>query len=215
MYRKCSYHGFGWRIALYLPMEYGRFSSFHSRPLCRNLYLTVTDAAGCSKVKVCVISQNPALTLVVAAGPLSQQATANAGGGVPAYAYQWNTVPLQYAATATGLASGLTYKVKVTDSKGCTQTAVITMPTTRMEGNSLLQQITLSPNPTDGLVTLKNTGNENLSIEITDATGRIIESFNTGGRANTNIDLINKPAGIYCIHISTTINSCTFKVIKE
>ncbi len=44
--------------------------------------------------------------------------TVTPNGGVPPYTYQWNTVPVQTNATATGLCAG-TYIVSVLDATGC------------------------------------------------------------------------------------------------
>ena len=51
-------------------------------------------------------------------------ASAAGGGGTPGYTYSWT--PSGNAATANGLAAG-TYTVTVTDSRGCTMTANVTL----------------------------------------------------------------------------------------
>ncbi len=53
-------------------------------------------------------------------------ATATASGGTGPYSYSWNSLPVQNTPTATGLSSG-TFTVSVTDSKGCTTTADVTI----------------------------------------------------------------------------------------
>jgi gliding motility-associated-like protein len=51
-------------------------------------------------------------------GESNGTATATATGGTAPYTYEWNTVPVQTDAQATGLAAG-TYTVTVTDANGC------------------------------------------------------------------------------------------------
>jgi len=85
----------------------------------------VTDDNGCTdsddvEVKVLPL---PRLTVTAKVDEDCNQSngsiTVAASGGTPGYSYEWNTVPAQFGATATGLSAG-TYTVTVTDSKGCT-----------------------------------------------------------------------------------------------
>jgi len=55
-------------------------------------------------------------------GGCDGSATATVIGGVPPYYYQWNTVPVQTTATATGLCSGI-YTITVFDSDSIQNTA--------------------------------------------------------------------------------------------
>ena len=54
------------------------------------------------------------------------QATAAATGGTSPYTYSWNTSPIQSATTANTLHAG-GYIVTVTDNKGCTDTAQLSI----------------------------------------------------------------------------------------
>ena len=96
--------------------------------------VTVTDAKGCTDTESVTIMQ-PAAVLTATIGSVvnvsckgnaSGSATASATGGTAAYSYNWNTVPVQNTATATGLLAG-TYIVTVTDDKGCTDTESVTI----------------------------------------------------------------------------------------
>ncbi len=100
--------------------------------------VTVTDSKGCTSTSNVTITQpSAALTASISAltnvncfGQSTGAATASATGGTAPYTYSWNTSPVQTTITATGLAAG-TYTVTVTDNKGCTSTAnvTITQPT--------------------------------------------------------------------------------------
>lgn len=87
--------------------------------LCAGSYtVTVTDIFETTAEITFSITTNPQVTLF--AMPMSATSLlAVAGGGVPPYTFIWNTNPYQTTALATGLTPGNTYKVKATDSKGC------------------------------------------------------------------------------------------------
>jgi hypothetical protein len=78
------------------------------------------------------ITQPTAITLITSQtnvtsfGGSNGTATVTASGGTSPYTYSWNTIPVQTTTTATGL-SASTYQVTVTDSKGCTKTASVTI----------------------------------------------------------------------------------------
>lgn len=85
----------------------------------------VMDSHGCTDSIDTYISQpdsllNVNLTSHVATCKNGKDGSidANTNGGVPPYTYEWNTTPLQYNATATGLETGV-YKVVATDYNGC------------------------------------------------------------------------------------------------
>ncbi|MFU8844108.1 MAG: Calx-beta domain-containing protein, partial [Bacteroidales bacterium] len=65
-------------------------------------------------------------TTHVECGATDGSATVSYTGGFAPYTYSWNTEPEQTTATATGLAAG-TYMVTVTDNKGCSVTASVTI----------------------------------------------------------------------------------------
>ncbi len=99
-----------------------------------NYTATVTDSKGCTVTAVANITQPPVLTAALSSSNVScnggsnGSATVTAGGGSPGYTYNW--LPSGgTASVATGFAAG-SYTATVTDSKGCTITAVanITQP---------------------------------------------------------------------------------------
>lgn len=87
--------------------------------------VTITDVTGCSVVTGFTIGQPSAPLIVLVSGidpscssGWDGSATASVSGGTAPYSYNWNTDPVQTAATATGLAGGM-YTVTVTDLNGC------------------------------------------------------------------------------------------------
>lgn len=86
---------------------------------------TIIDSNACTTQVTVTVIEPPALSATTSAtdvlcnGGNTGTATAVASGGVPGYAYSWNTVPVQTTATATGLIAG-NYTCTVTDTNGCT-----------------------------------------------------------------------------------------------
>ena len=94
--------------------------------------ITVRDATP-SVISVPVtITEPPALDVAVSGvdvhcfGGSTGSVTATPTGGTPPYNYVWNTIPVQTAPTATGLAAG-TYSVTVTDVNGCSLSKNVTI----------------------------------------------------------------------------------------
>ena len=105
---------------------------------------TVTDVHGNATTDTTTITVNPALnaaipdvyamspavdqknTIYIGYGPTSLTITATPQGGTSPYRYLWNTGDTT-ASISVGMAG--TYTVTVTDSKGCTTSAAITMNT--------------------------------------------------------------------------------------
>lgn len=101
-----------------------------------NYSVTVTDTVtGCSATQNFTILDPPVLTASaigqnpLCAGVTDGIAVAIPSGGTPGYSFVWNTVPSIQNDTATGLAPG-NYSVVVTDSRGCTTVAGVTISST-------------------------------------------------------------------------------------
>lgn len=98
--------------------------------------VVVTDSKGCSDIALFSINEPTELSLttsstpVLCAGVANGTATVTTSGGTPGaggYNYLWNTAAgSQTTATATGLSAG-TYTVTVTDNKGCSKQASVSI----------------------------------------------------------------------------------------
>ncbi len=94
----------------------------------------VTDANGCSSNSTYTLTESTPLVPavggivpVVCAGANIGSASASTSGGMPPYAYSWNSAPVQNSADAVGLNAG-TYTVTVIDGYGCSTTADAIIP---------------------------------------------------------------------------------------
>ena len=97
-----------------------------------NNTVTVTDAKGCTKTAVAIITTAGGPTLSVASqtnincfGTNTGTATINPTGGTGPYTYTWTPGNLS-GASQTGLAAG-TYTINVTDANQCTGTNTLTI----------------------------------------------------------------------------------------
>ncbi len=95
--------------------------------------LVITDEFGCqATASTTLLASAPMAaeitdtTHVSCAGENNGSATVTVSGGMPAYAYAWNTMPAQTGATATGLSPGA-YEVTATDQYGCPITSNVTI----------------------------------------------------------------------------------------
>ena len=92
--------------------------------------VTVTDQNGCAGIGSINITQPPQLVATASgnnincAGQSTGSAIAAVSGGTPGYSYLWSNGGT--TASVNGLVAG-TYSVTVTDSKGCTDTAQVTI----------------------------------------------------------------------------------------
>lgn len=92
--------------------------------------VTVTDAQGCTAVTIVTIIQPAALNTLNSVTPECNSTISTARltvtGGTLGYSYLWSTSPAQTDSVATGLTTGV-YVATITDSKGCTDTAMVTV----------------------------------------------------------------------------------------
>lgn len=79
-------------------------------------------------------------------------------------------------------------------------------------------EVTMYPNPTNGIVYISNTGStEVFSYEVTDVEGRVIESKNAAinGATTTEINLDGKVTGIYLIRVYNANAEKVFRIILQ
>ncbi len=130
------------------------------------LFVTVTDANGCSKVDSINISQPDSIqitfnnvTNVNCHGDCSGQATTQVSGGTPGYSYQWDaSAGNQTTQTATLLCAGFHF-VTVTDANSCTNSNFVQISdTSNLSINILSQQSPLCFGGNDGQINVTGTG---------------------------------------------------------
>lgn len=166
--------------------------------------VTVTDSNGCTAIDSGQVSEPTALivsinskTDVLCYGGNNGSAIVSVTGGTAPYTYSWNTTPSQTNDTITGLTAG-TYIVTVTDSNGCSDTAMVT----------ITQPSTL--NATISTTTHASCYNDSNGSAVVIATGGTVPysySWNTNP-TQTNDTIIGLTAGTYTVTI-TDSNGCS------
>ncbi len=98
--------------------------------LAANTYtVTVTDHNGCTAMTTVALTQPPVLNPVTSSvsatcGGANGNVSVSTAGGTPGYTYSWSEGAVSPTVTGLGASS---YTVTVSDSKGCTQSAVQTV----------------------------------------------------------------------------------------
>jgi len=164
--------------------------------------VTITDANSCSTVQPFNITEPPVLAVtpsqtdVSCNGGNNGSATVSVTGGSGAYAYSWNTTPVQTAATASGLKAG-TYAVTITDANSCSavQPFTITEPPV----------LAITPSQTD--VSCNGGNNGSATVTVSGGTGAYSYSWNTTP-VQTAATASGLKAGTYAVTI-TDANSCS------
>ena len=159
----------------------------------------ITDAHGCTDSVSITITEPTPLDVTIdpptdaICGLSNGSATAIAAGGTSPYTYSWNTNPVQTTATATSLLGG-TYTVVVTDHKGCTDNATVTIAQS--------PAVYASAAPTD--VTCNGLNNGSITAAITGGTQPFSYSWNI---AQTGMTINSLNPGTYTFMV-TDANGC-------
>jgi gliding motility-associated-like protein len=166
----------------------------------QNYIVTITDTKGCTLTKTITVDEPSAIivtanvTDALCFGSSTGTANAQATGGTGAFAYKWNSTPVQNNASAQNLPLG-NYIVTATDANGCFNTTSISI--------SEPAAITINAVVLDA----KCNGNSDGKITITSNGGTSPYSYawNSG---ETIQNLNSKPAGDYEVTL-TDANGCT------
>lgn len=121
-------------------------------------------------------------------------------GGTPPFHYNWSIAAAPDTAFIGGLGPGV-YFLTVTDAVGCTALIRVPLGTTARSDPADVLQFDLSPNPAAGELkaALRLERIEELSLEIVDATGRVLRKTDrlTASEQTWLLDLTDLPAGVY------------------
>ncbi|WP_276134123.1 gliding motility-associated C-terminal domain-containing protein [Polluticoccus soli] len=166
-----------------------------------NYTATVTDAQGCI-TSVSVTITEPQLLVATATntnvschGGTNGTALVATTGGTTPYSYSWNTTPVKTTALATNLAAGK-YTATVTDAKGCTDTATVTVTEPAVLSVTTVKTNVSCFNGTNGTATATATG------------GTTPYSYSwSSSPVQTSAGATGLPAGTYTITV-TDANNC-------
>lgn len=110
------------------------------------------------------------------------------------------------------------YSVVVDNGNGCVvESEGITVVISSLVANTLLNQLTVSPNPTAGSVRVSGefASEGEMNIQVIDGTGRIVKNVSFGrvnGSVNQSIDLNGLGEGIYFLNVYLNNNRTTKRI---
>ena len=136
-------------------------------------------------------------------------------GGNGGYTYDWDndgTGDNDDTEDLTGLSTG-TYTVIVTDSLGCSDSiSVFVDNVSSVIENNGKGNITLFPNPSDGLFNVNLSNYSNTTIEVVDIIGNTIAVVQNPGNSN-RIDISGESAGVYLVKITSREKLITRRIV--
>ena len=177
----------------------------------------ITDAEGCSFVTTFVVPSPAELLASVNVMPSGGNnmgtATANAFGGTTPYNYSWSNGAGGFF--VDNLSNG-SYTLTVTDANGCTTETDFIISTTAINELPGLEEMNVSPNPSNGQFVLNATFNsfKQGSIEVYNVIGqRVYEQSFSAQDLTLDIGLMNQAAGSYILVIRTEEGRAIEKLI--
>lgn len=176
---------------------------------------------GCSSLQTIVINVNalPTVSATVSSYQLCKGDNVTLTGS-GASSYQWSSASslVQFGnPLVTTVQSSGGYTMTGTDVNGCSGSAKFVIDVDACTGiNELVNQqndISAYPNPTAGFVKISANGAEIKSVDVFDATGRIIFSDSIKNSA-AEINISQLPNGIYSVKVNTGETVKYLKIIK-
>ena len=172
---------------------------------------TLTNAGGCDSVVTLDLTIDTVDISVTVADPLI---TANASGAL----YQWSDCNNSFAIIAGETAQSFTatangdYAVEVIQNSCVDTSACITISTVGINEAQILEQISIHPNPTTGLINVDLGNLTDVKIEVFTAMGQIVYKKENINTPDFQFEL-NEIPGIYFIEISSQNKSRKYKLI--
>lgn len=151
-------------------------------------------------------------------GQSNGQITVTPTGGRSPYKYLWsnNTTANSIANLAPGL-----YSVTVNDANGCSDVTEfrVNLFTATFDLNSTISRVTLSPNPTseNAILDVEFRKITDAQVQVMNIMGQVVEQFQSKqtDKAQFDLDMSNRPAGIYIIRITADNKTHIAKLVKQ
>jgi hypothetical protein len=185
--------------------------------------VTGSNTYGCTDMSTALIVVYPLPTITVSGSSSSQticageQATLNAGG---ANVYQWNSTVSTLSGSQVTVCpnASITYSVIGTDNNNCSSQTIFQLHVAACTGlkphSAVDEMIKVYPNPCSEELTIEFNNQINVSISLTDITGRMV--FNTKTKSEkVKINVENLPKGIYYTKVESARIFEIIKVVKQ
>jgi len=186
-----------------------------------NTFFTVygtSSVSGCSGFSIKTVSVYPLNPIVaLGSGSICEGQVLNLGAN-GAITYTWEPGSLNGFFVSVSPTISTNYTVTGTDANGCLNSSTVSVSViicSGLESNNADEgQITLYPNPNNGNFTLKLNNTTLKKIEISDISGRIVET-NISSKDQIDININSLSNGIYYVKIQSENSLKIIKVIKQ
>ncbi len=188
--------------------------------ICAGTYtVTVQSANGCSSISTAIINSPSYMSISPSqvnptAGNSDGSITMNVTGGTPAYEYSIdNQTTWQAGSTFNNLPNGV-YIIYIRDQNGCMQIYCVLLGSPTANIIELEENISVYPNPTNGLVFLNSENIESTKVYTLNGQALSLESIKAVN--GSVIDLGNIADGLYILEI-TMVNGKVNRshIVKE
>ncbi len=179
---------------------YEHSTSFDSLP-SGSYNLIVIDKNNCFGADTFLIVEPDTISIT---GVITNETVGNDGaidltviGGTAPYAILWND-----SSTTQDIDSlvGGTYTVSVTDANGCMNSASFSViSTVGLEELNVLNQITIAPNPSHGIIQLNAISQGNIQVNLMDTKGNTISNQLWNSSSNAQLNYSSIAEGLYLI----------------
>ena len=191
--------------------------------LCAGSYTAnVTDANGCVGTSTITITQPPQLLATISNTNASCSsctdgaASAIVSGGTPIYSYLWQPI-IGNTPSISNLPIGC-YTCTVTDANGCSviATTCISFGTGIAQTQNKSSNLSMYPNPSNGIFTISNTINtDKLEVIIINTLGQTVMIEAAKNTNQLSFDLSKMSIGIYYAKVTTDDGTQLFKLILQ
>ena len=141
-------------------------------------------------------------------------------GGTAPYGYNWDGPGfMSEDEDISGVAAG-DYTVTVTDANGCEFTSTTIVVVSGLDEIANLIEVTLFPNPTNGLVDVRMAGlaGESVTAVMTEGLGREVSREDLGnlsGQFVQRMDLSGYESGVYFLRLEVAEAVEVLRVVKQ
>ncbi len=174
---------------------------------------TLINSAGCDSIITLNLTINSANVTITTSDP---SITANTSGA----SYQWldcgsnyAIIPSETGQSFTATANG-NYAVEVTEN-GCTDTsACITISSVSLKENSFLKNVSIFPNPSNGLVNIELGNIKDVTIKVLNSNGQLVYEKEDINTKSYQFEL-KEAVGVYFIEVYSGVYKREFKLVLE
>lgn len=173
-------------------------------------YDTLVSQSGCDSIVEISLSINSLPTPTI-----SPQGDTLSTSAYISYTWTHDGIPLSDTLPYLVPSQSGSYAVIVTDSNGCTNSAVPVAVTVTGIPAMYAYDVQIVPNPTMGSVIVKTITHVE-TVTICDNLGRVLYTKRVNGAMNEQLDMSNYSTGVYILRLSDSVgNSITRRVLKQ